>query len=91
MPIRALREVILLDERVRNTSADLVRMSQELTDLRDRVSRIEGMLAVSMARPRESTPTRERRRLPGKVGSGELLPDGCRVRSRTTRALAVSK
>ena len=51
--IRALRQVILLDERVRNTSADLVRMSQELTDLRDRVSRLEGMLAASMGRPRE--------------------------------------
>ena len=62
--IRALRRVILLDERVRNSSADLVRMSEELTDLRDRVSRLEGMLAVSMARPRESTPARERRRLP---------------------------
>ena len=62
--IRALRQVILLDERVRNSSADLVRMSEELTDLRDRVSRLEGMLAVSMARPRQSTPARERRRLP---------------------------
>jgi hypothetical protein len=41
-----------------------VRMSQELTDLRDRVSRLEGMLAVSMARPQEATPARERRRLP---------------------------
>jgi hypothetical protein len=63
--IKALRQVILLDERVRNSSADLVRMSQELTDLRDRVSRLEGMLAATMARPRESTPKRERRRLPG--------------------------
>jgi hypothetical protein len=63
--IRALRQVILLDERVRNTSADLVRMSQELTDLRDRVSRLEGMLAATMARPREATTARERRRLPG--------------------------
>ena len=66
--IRALRQVILLDERVRNSSADLVRMSQELTDLRDRVSRLEGMLAASLARSRESTPARparERRRLAG--------------------------
>ena len=62
--IKALRQIILLDERVRNTSADLVRMSEELSDLRDRVSRLEGMLAVSMARPRESAPARERRRLP---------------------------
>jgi hypothetical protein len=62
--IQALRQVILLDERVRNTSADLVRMSQEVTDLRDRVSRLEGMLAVSLARPRESTLAHERRRLP---------------------------
>jgi hypothetical protein len=34
--IKALRQVILLDERVRNTSANLVRMSRELTDLRDK-------------------------------------------------------
>ena len=68
--IRALRQVILLDERVRNTSADLVRISQELTDLRDRVSRLEGMLAMSMAHPRESTPARERRRLPGPSDRG---------------------
>jgi hypothetical protein len=63
--IKALRQVILLDERVRNSSADLVRMSQELTDLRDRVSRLEGMLAATMARPRAPTTARERRRLPG--------------------------
>jgi hypothetical protein len=63
--IRALRQVILLDERVRNTSADLARMSQEVADLRDRVSRVEGMLAASMARPREPSPARARRRLPG--------------------------
>jgi hypothetical protein len=62
--IRALRQVILLDERVRNTAVDLTRMSQELADLRDRVSRIEGMLAASMARPREASPARDRRRLP---------------------------
>ena len=68
--IRALRQVILLDERVRNTSADLVRMSQELTDLRDRVSRMEGMLAANMARPREASPVRERRRLPGPSDQG---------------------
>ena len=63
--IRALRQVILLDERVRSTSADLVRISQEVADLRDRVSRIEGMLAASMARTREMSAPRERRRLPG--------------------------
>jgi hypothetical protein len=63
--IKALRQVILLDERVRNTSVDLARMSQEVADLRDRVSRLEGMLAVSMARSPEMKPARERRRLPG--------------------------
>jgi hypothetical protein len=63
--IKALRQVILLDERVRNTSADVARMSQELADLRDRVSRLEGMLAVSMARAREPNRERDRRRLPG--------------------------
>jgi hypothetical protein len=63
--IRALRQVILLDERVRNTAVDLARMSQEVADLRDRVSRLEGMLAAGMALSREANPTRERRRLPG--------------------------
>ena len=63
--IRALRQVILLDERVRNTSADIVRMSRELADLRDRVSRLEGMLAANVARAREPNPEHDRRRLPG--------------------------
>jgi len=63
--IRALRQIILLDERVRNMSADLVRMSQEVVDLRDRVSRLEGMLAASMARAPDATPPRYRRRLAG--------------------------
>ncbi len=63
--IRALRQVILLDERVRNTAVDLARMSQEITDLRDRVSRLEGMLAAGMALSREAHPPRDRRRLPG--------------------------
>jgi len=61
--IRALRQVILLDERVRNTSLDLARISQEVADLRDRVSRVEGMLAASMAASR--VPARDRRRLRG--------------------------
>ena len=47
--IRALRQVILLDERVRNTATDLTRISQELADLRDRVSRLEGMAAQGRA------------------------------------------
>ena len=63
--VRALRQVILLDERVRNTAVDLARMSQEIADLRDRVSRLEGMLAAGMALSREATPPRDRRRLPG--------------------------
>ena len=63
--IRALRQVILLDERVRNTATDLARMSQEIADLRDRVSRLEGMLAAGMALSREANPLRDRRRLPG--------------------------
>jgi hypothetical protein len=62
--IRALRQVILLDERVRNTAVDLARMSQEIADLRDRVSRLEGMLAAGMALSREGGPARDRRRLP---------------------------
>jgi len=62
--IRALRQVILLDERVRNTATDLGRMSQEIADLRDRVSRLEGMLAAGMALSREGGPARDRRRLP---------------------------
>jgi len=63
--IKALRQVILLDERVRNTAVDLARMGQELADLRDRVSRLEGMLAAGMALSREASPERDRRRLPG--------------------------
>src|SRR5207248_187807 len=63
--IRALRQVILLDERVRNTASDLTRMSQEVADLRDRVSRLEGMVAAGMALAREANPPRDRRRLPG--------------------------
>jgi len=62
--IRALRQVILLDERARNTAVDLTRMSQEVADLRDRVSRLEGMVAAGMAISREANPSRDRRRLP---------------------------
>ena len=62
--IRALRQVILLDERVRNTAVDLARMSQEIADLRDRVSRLEGIVAAGMAFSRETNPVRDRRRLP---------------------------
>jgi hypothetical protein len=62
--IRALRQVILLDERVRNTAVDLARMSQEIADLRDRVSRLEGMLAAGVALSREGGAARDRRRLP---------------------------
>jgi hypothetical protein len=61
--IKALRQIILLDERVLNTSADLVRISQELTDLRDRVSRIEGMLAAGLVSSGATNPARDRRRL----------------------------
>ena len=63
--IKAFRQVILLDERVRNTATDLARMSQEIADLRDRVSRLEGMLAAGIALSREATPARDRRRLAG--------------------------
>ena len=63
--IRALRQVILLDERVRSTATDLARMSQEIADLRDRVSRLEGMMAAGMALSREANQPRDRRRLPG--------------------------
>jgi hypothetical protein len=63
--IRALRQVILLDERVRTTAVDQARMSQEVADLRDRVSRLEGMVAAGMAFSREPNPQRDRRRLVG--------------------------
>jgi hypothetical protein len=66
--VRALRQVILLDERVRNTATDLTRISQELADLRDRVGRLEGMAAAGMALSREAGPPRDRRRLPGPPG-----------------------
>jgi hypothetical protein len=63
--IRALRQVILLDERVRNTAVDLARISQEVGDLRDRVSRLEGMAAAGMALSRKAIAPRAQRRLPG--------------------------
>jgi hypothetical protein len=63
--IRALRQVILLDERVRNAAVDLARVSQEIADLRDRVSRLEGIVAAGMALSREANPPRDRRRLAG--------------------------
>jgi hypothetical protein len=63
--IKALPEVILLDEQVRNTAVDLARMSQEVAGLRDRVSRLEGMLAAAMALSRAANPPRDRRRLAG--------------------------
>jgi hypothetical protein len=50
--IKALRQVILLDERVRTFAVDVERMSREVADLRDRVSRIEGMLAAGIAASR---------------------------------------
>ena len=62
--IRALRQVILLDERMRNSSADLVRLGQEVADLRDRVSRLEEILAAGLVPGREPASAR-RRRLPG--------------------------
>ena len=54
--IRALRQIILLDERVRSCAIDLARLSQEVADLRDRVSRLEGMLAAGLALFREADP-----------------------------------
>jgi hypothetical protein len=49
--IQALRQVILLDERVRTLAVDVDRMAG-IADLRDRVSRIEGMLSAGLAVPR---------------------------------------
>ena len=63
--IRALRQVILLDERVRNSAVDLAWISQEVADLRDRASRLEGMLVAGMALSREANPPRDRHRLSG--------------------------
>jgi hypothetical protein len=51
-----LRQVILLDERVRNTSLDDARIVAEFVDLRDRVSRLEGMPAAGMPLQREANP-----------------------------------
>jgi len=63
--IRALRQVILLDERASKTAVELARVSQELGELRDRVSRLEGMLAAMMAPSRAANPPNHRRRLRG--------------------------
>ena len=54
-----------IDERVRNSAIDLARLSHEVADLRDRVSRLEGMLAAGLALSRDAGPRRDRRRLPG--------------------------
>jgi len=40
-------------------------MSQEVAGLRDRVSRLEGIVAAGMALSREANPPRDRRRLAG--------------------------
>jgi hypothetical protein len=63
--IRVLRQVILLDERVRNAAVDVARISEEIADLRDRVSRLEGMLAASVAPSQRTILPRGQRRLPG--------------------------
>jgi hypothetical protein len=62
--IKPLRQVILPDERVRNTSLDMARIGQEVADLRDRVSRLEGILDAMMAHPPQAKTARDRRRLP---------------------------
>ena len=41
---------------VRNSAIDLARLSQEVADRRDRVSRLEGMLAAGLALSREAAP-----------------------------------
>jgi len=51
-------------------------MSEELTDLRDRVSRLEGMLAVSMARPARVHPGARATPSAAAVRSRELIRDG---------------
>jgi hypothetical protein len=59
--IKALRQIILLDERVRNTALDVARLSEAVADLRDRVGRIEGMLAAGMAGSAAAGPPRNLR------------------------------
>ena len=68
--IRALRQVILLDERVRNSALDVERLGGEIGDLRDRVSRLEGMLAGGVVAAASTVPPRRRRRLPRPPGKG---------------------
>ncbi|HVH76543.1 MAG TPA: hypothetical protein VM755_16625 [Stellaceae bacterium] len=67
--IWALRQVILLNERVRNTALDVERLSAEISNLRDRVSRLEGMLSGAIIGAGPTTLSR-RRRLPGSPGRG---------------------
>ena len=64
--IGALRQVILLDERMRNTALDVERLSAEMADLRDRVSRLEGMLAGGALGARAAIRPRRLPRSPGK-------------------------
>jgi hypothetical protein len=61
--IKALRPIIPIDERLCATALDLVRISHEVVDLRERMSRLEGMLAASLAGARGPSSLRDRRRL----------------------------
>ncbi|MDA8049845.1 MAG: hypothetical protein M0002_07545 [Rhodospirillales bacterium] len=70
--ITALKQVLLLDEQVRNAALDVARMSQEVADLRDRVSRLEGMLAgLRVQPPAELRPPRPRRLPPPERDRGK--------------------
>ncbi|MGH7101091.1 MAG: hypothetical protein ACREFJ_01750 [Acetobacteraceae bacterium] len=62
--IAALRQVLLLDERVRNSALDLARISEEVANLRDRVSRLEGTLAGLGLQPQAGPRSPGSRRLP---------------------------
>lgn len=75
--IKALRQVILLDERVRNISLDLARIGQEVADLRDRVSRLEGILAAMMARPPQGDDGTRPTMVAETTRSSELPGGGC--------------
>ncbi|MCF3948176.1 hypothetical protein [Acidiphilium iwatense] len=62
--IAAMRRVVLIDERVIRATDQLRDVSAEVQSLRDRVSRLEGMITGLTARETAGPPSAQRRKLP---------------------------
>lgn len=62
--ISAMRRVVLIDERVVRATDNLRELSGDVRDLRERVSRLEGMIAGLTAGASDRQPIPNRRKLP---------------------------